>query len=222
MKAIVLAAGKGTRMTPWTQVVPKALLPIAGKPVGRWIAERLIQQDFDVLFRINGTFYPQFKHEFRDLECISFSIGSEPEGTAGEITKIALLNTLSDTFVVYYGDELTDVDVKKLTEFHKHHQALVTLALVTDIPLEVGVVKLDGNRVIAIHEKPPLQKWAWAGIAVMEPEIIEHILPGDDFAKDVFPRLIRRGERVLGYTSDAEWLDIGTPEHYKRAKEKMA
>lgn len=213
----MLAAGEGSRMAPLTRVIPKALLPIAGKPVGRWVVERLVRQGFDVLFRVNEAFYPQFKHEFRDFECVSFSVGSEPMGTAGEIIDIAP----SDTFIVYYGDELTDVDLGGLVEFHRCHGALVTLALITDIPLEVGVVELDGVRVVAFHEKPPLDKWSWAGIAVMEPGILGHILVGDDFARDVFPRAIERGEKILGFMSGAEWLDTGTPEHYRRAEERM-
>jgi len=112
------------------------------------------------------------------------------------------------------------VDLRELLLFHESKaNGVGTLALVRNVPLEVGVVELRGERVVGFREKPPLDRPTWAGIAVLEPEILDFIERGDDFARDVFPRVIGAGRRLYGFVSDAEWLDIGSLTHLKRAEE---
>jgi len=220
MKTIILAAGEGTRMAPWTTLLPKALLPIAGKPVVRRIVEKLMTEGFDdILIRVDERFIYHFNHEFRDLPNVKFSVSGAPSGTAGEIFKIRP----DETFLLYYGDELTDLSLDHLVQCHNRRRPLVTLGLVDSVRLEVGVVTVDEWLFATdFNEKPPIEKNTWAGIAILEPDVLNFINPGDDFARDVFPRLLRLGKKIFCYVEEGtEWLDTGTLSHFRRAEKKM-
>jgi len=224
MRVVILCAGLGTRLYPFTDLIPKALLPVGSKPCVRWIVERLERQGFrDFLIRANKRFAGMFKHEFRDKPNVSFSFDTKPRGTAGEILKVQ--DQLTSPFVLYFGDELTNYRVDRLVAFHKLDKPLVSLALVRGIPLEVGVVETEkqkkyGLKVTKFVEKPPLKELlTWAGIAVMEKRIVEYIELGEDFGSNVFPRLIEKGEKVYGYDFDAYWLDVGQIHHLRRANQ---
>ena len=162
-----------------------------------------------------------FKHEFRDLQ-IEFSLGDEPLGTVGEI--LEMKNLIDGDFAIWYMDELTKVELDKLVETHdrgKEHGGLATLALVRNVPLEVGIVEWIpedgvGPRIVDFREKPLLNKMVWAGIAIINPEALEYAEAGDDFGADLFPRLLREEKKIYGFTSQAEWYDCGTLSHYRK------
>jgi mannose-1-phosphate guanylyltransferase/phosphomannomutase len=221
MKAFIIAAGEGTRLWPLTTILPKALLPVGNKPISRYIVERLARQGFkDIVFCINKNFEGMFKDYFEDGNRfgvkIEYSVSDSPLGTAGEVLNAR--SQIDGPFLVYYGDELTNIDLKAMVEAHMENRPMVTLAVVRGIPIEVGVIELDDKGMVkSFLEKPPLDKPSWAGIAVMESRILDFIEQGDDFAKDVFPRLLKNGEKLMAYVSDARWLDIGTLTHWKLA-----
>jgi mannose-1-phosphate guanylyltransferase len=230
MKAMVLAAGKGTRLFPLTGVIPKPIAPVAGKPV--------LQHTFELLARtgveevhVNIHYLADTILRFYGLKTrvngtsIDFTREEELMGTAGGVRRIA--ECFDETFVVIMGDALTDVDVRKVVAFHKEHGALATLALkrVGDTS-EYGVAELDNEKnILKFQEKPTpdeaASNLANTGIYVLEPEVLDHI-PHDtffDFARDVFPRLLESGEKVVGYDEgDFYWSDIGTLESYRAAQ----
>jgi len=217
VKVFLLAAGEGTRLWPITELYPKALVPVAGIPCVRRVIDRIRRQGFsDIAVIANERFVPHFRHELRDLD-VEILPSPEPQGTAGEL--LLHRDRIGGRFLVHYADELTGVDLRELLLFHESKaNGIGTLALVRNVPLEVGVVELRGERVVGFREKPPLDRPTWAGIAVLEPEILEFINPKEDFARDVFPRVIGAGGRLYGFISDAEWLDIGSLSHLKRAE----
>lgn len=216
MKAFVLAAGVGTRVQPYTSLIPKPLFPVGGKPCIRYILNRLIRQGLeDIVVCVNDSHLSMFKHELRDLD-ISFSISSKPLGTAGEIVNCRDL--IDDDFLIYYADELTDINLKKLVEFHNSKKdGLATLAIVNQFPLPVGLINLKGSEVQSIEEKPSINISFWVGIAVIRKEILEYVNLGDDFARDIFPRILDEGRKIYTKTFETEWIDIGNISRYRHA-----
>ena len=218
MKAFVLAAGVGTRLQPYTSLIPKPLLPVGGKPCIRYIMNRLIRQGFeDIVVCVNDSHLSMFKHQLRDMD-ISFSISKKPLGTAGEIFNCRDL--IDDDFLIYYADELTDINLKKLVEFHSSKKdGLATLALVNRFPLPVGLIKLKGSEVQSIEEKTSINIPFWVGIAVIRKEILEYLNLGEDFARDIFPRILDEGRKIHTKTFETEWIDIGNISRYRYANE---
>ncbi|MCS4540976.1 MAG: nucleotidyltransferase family protein [Euryarchaeota archaeon] len=226
MKIFLLAAGVGSRLRPYTDLIPKALLPVAGRPVLIWILERLKTQGFKkVVLCINEHFKNQFEYHTSKIDGIrfEFSASKKPLGTAGEILNCKHL--IDDSFIVYYCDELTEINLRDLVKFHRERNGVGTLALVKNIPLEVGVVETDNNGSIqSFIEKPPLEKLTWAGIGVFEKEILNFITrsEGLDFAKDIFPAILKAGKKLYGYVSEATWLDVGLPHHLEIANKLLS
>jgi len=171
MKVFILAGGYGTRLFPFTELIPKCLLPIKGKPVVRYIIENLISQGFkDIVLCINKKFSELFLHEFRDLD-IEFSISEKPLGTAGEI--FIAKKFIDDKFMVIYGDDLTFLDYSKLLEFHNvHKDAIASIVATSNVPLEFGVIIEEDDKVKIFKEKPNLGLLIWTGTAIFEPEAL--------------------------------------------------
>jgi len=236
LRAIVLAAGKGTRLFPLTGVIPKPMAPVVGTPIIRHI--------FDLLAGHGATEARVNVHHLADallqayghysrVNGMSVRLLREDElcGTAGGVKKlageeIAPSGKLDETFIVISGDALTDVDIGELLAFHKKKRALTTIALhrVYDTS-GFGVVEVgeEGN-ILGFQEKPPpeeaISTLANTGIYVLEPEVLEYIPKHRffDFAEDVFPRLLEEGERFFGYQGEFYWSDIGTLEAYRQAQ----
>ena len=232
MKGMVLAAGKGTRLFPLTGVIPKPMAPVAGKPV--------LQHIFDLVTRSGAEEIHVNVHYRADAILglygtetqvngakIHFTQEERLTGTAGGARRLASAGAFEETFVVIMGDALTDVDLRELVTFHKENGAIATLALkhVGDTS-EYGVAELDTKKnILRFQEKPELleakSNLANTGIYVLEPEVLDYVPEGAffDFAKDVFPRLLESGEKVVGYDEgEFYWSDIGTLESYRTAQ----
>src|SRR5215210_7567460 len=233
MKAMVLAAGKGTRLFPLTGVIPKPMAPVAGKPVLQHIFELLSRTGVEEIY-VNVHYLADVilglygEKTQVDGAKIHFAREERLLGTAGGARRLAsFARSFDETFVVIMGDALTDVDVRELVDFHREKGAIATLALkrVSDTS-EYGVAELDAEKnVLRFQEKPKVREaasdLASTGIYVLEPEVLDYI-PSDtffDFARDVFPRLLSSGEKVVGYDAgDFYWSDVGTLESYRIAQ----
>lgn len=229
MKAMVLAAGKGTRLFPLTGEIPKPLAPIVNTPIISHIFELLtshsVKQSYVNVNYLADTLLSAFgENTSRDGMDIHLSREEHLMGTAGGVKR--LQSYFDETFVVISGDALTDVDIDALVRFHREKGALATIALkrVFDTS-EFGVVEIDGDSNIqGFQEKPDAREaistLANTGIYVFEPDVFSYI-PADtfsDFARDVFPRLLDNGERFVGYEGNFYWSDIGTLEAYREAQ----
>ena len=229
VKAMVLAAGKGTRLAPLTDVLPKPMAPVAGKPMIGHIFELLeeagVEEVHVNVYHLAETILDHYGWEtWMNGMTVNFTREDELMGTAGGVRRVS--ERFDETFIVIMGDALTDVDLRKVVAFHKERGALATLALmrVTDTS-QYGVVELgpDGD-ILAFQEKPDpseaISTLANTGIYVLEPEALRYIPEGAffDFAKDVFPRLLEAGEKFVGYEDDFYWSDIGTLGAYRAAQ----
>lgn len=230
MKAIVLAAGKGTRLLPLTEEVPKPMAPVVGEPIIQHIFELLAGAGTGEVHvnvhHLSDAVLGYYGEETRvNGMPICFSREDELMGTAGGVKRLA--DRFDDgAFVVIMGDALTDVDLREVVAFHREQEALATLALmpVADTT-EYGVVGLDpGNNIVSFQEKPD-PRWAVSnlantGIYVLEPRVLEYV-PEDrffDFSGDVFPKLLEAGEKFVGYKGRFYWSDIGNLEAYRAAQ----
>ena len=229
MKAMVLAAGRGTRLSPLTDVIPKPMAPVAGKPMLGHIFELLRGAGVDeahvnvchLADAILGCYGPGTR-----IEGMTVDVTREDRlmGTAGGVKRVS--DRFDETFAVIMGDALTDVDLRELVAFHKEKGALATLALVRVADTSrYGVVELDPDRnILAFQEKPnpeeAISTLANTGVYVLEPEALDYVPENafSDFAHDVFPRLLEAGERFVGYEGDFYWSDVGTIEAYRQAQ----
>jgi NDP-sugar pyrophosphorylase family protein len=229
--AIVLAAGLGTRLGPLTDETPKVLLPIGGEP----LLCRTLALLADSGIRRVGLNVHYHAAKVRDAVGDGSRWGmtafysEEPEllGSAGALRPMkAFLG--DEAFAVLYGDMLTDFDVAALAEFHDSRGATLSLALThQEDPRRCGVVEHDGDgRVRSFVEKPsdaPPNAAVNAGVYVCEPRVLEWIPEGhSDFGRDVIPAMLAAGEGLFGYTTNAFFQDIGTPDGYRIAEESWS
>jgi mannose-1-phosphate guanylyltransferase len=229
MKAMVLAAGKGTRLFPLTGEQPKPLAPVVDVPIIEHIFNLLVKHGISEVYvnihYLADALLEAYGEESR-ISGIPVHLRREEQlmGTAGGVKRLS--GNFDDTFVVVMGDALTDANLNEIIAFHKEEGALATIALkrVYDTS-EYGVVEIDGGgNILAFQEKPEPEEavstLANTGIYVFEPRVLDYIPENTffDFANDVFPKLLEAGERFVGYEGDFYWSDIGTLEAYRQAQ----
>jgi len=225
-KAMILAAGKGTRLFPLTGEIPKPMAPVADTPVLQHILELLARSGMrDAYVNVHHLADVVLGHYGREARVgnltAHFSLEEDLLGTAGSVKRLA--EHFPETFVVVMGDVLTDADLREIVRFHKERGAVATVALKTVGDTSgYGVVELDAHGyVVGFQEKPEPSEarsdLANTGTYVLEPEVLGYVPEGVffDFAKDLFPRLLAAGEPFVGYEAPFYWSDIGTLDAYR-------
>jgi NDP-sugar pyrophosphorylase family protein len=229
MKALLLAAGEGTRLRPLTLDRPKPMLPVGGRPILEHLIAHLRQHGVTDI-AINLHYKPQvIVDHFGDGRDFGVNITYSPEehllGSAGAAKALGwFLN--DDPFLVFYGDVLTDVDLTGLMALHRSTGAAATLTLHrVDDPWRCGIVQLDArNWITQFVEKPPAGmdygNLANSGVYLVEPTVLSWVPRGCayDFGRELFPALIRIGAPLRGHAPDSYVLDIGSPERYRQAE----
>tara|TARA_B100001250_G_scaffold409958_1_gene435390 strand:+ start:385 stop:1563 length:1179 start_codon:yes stop_codon:yes gene_type:complete len=240
MKAMILAAGKGTRVQPITHVIPKPMIPILQKPVMEFLLELLKEHGFTEVMVNVSHLAEEIENYFRDGQRFDVEIAYSFEGriedgeligdalgSAGGLKKIQdFQEFFDDTFVVLCGDALIDLDLSKAVKLHKEKGALATVITKRVNKEQVssyGVVVTDKDqRVKAFQEKPSVEKALGdminTGIYLFEPEIFEHIPSNKpfDIGSDLFPKLVEIGAPFYALPMDFEWVDIGkVPDYWK-------
>jgi mannose-1-phosphate guanylyltransferase len=224
MKAFLLAAGHGTRLRPFTDSVPKCLLPIQGVPLLEiWLNNCKAAGISDVL--VNTHAHREAVRQFaaEQKTGVRIRVAEEPEllGSAGTLVENREFIACEDTFFVLYADVLTNVDLSQMLAFHKRTNLAATLGIcpVSD-PSRCGIVTFDENAVIQdFVEKPerPASNWAFAGVMVAGYELLNH-LPNQrpaDFGFDVLPKM---AGKMAAYEISEYLLDIGTISNYEHAQ----
>ena len=225
MKALILAAGYGTRLEPLTLAVPKPMVPIVNLPTMQHNIELLKKHGCTELVT-NLHYYPeQIENYFGDGHAfgvnIDYSFEDELLGTAGGVKKMAKIARVKETFIVLSSDALTSINLTRALEYHREKKALATIALarVNDVR-DFGVVLHEQNgRITGFQEKPEpavaLSDLANTGIYIFEPELLEMIPDGFyDFGKQLFPRLVQDAAPLFGYPMVEYWNDVGGLEKY--------
>jgi NDP-sugar pyrophosphorylase family protein len=235
-KALVLAAGQGTRLRPLTDDCPKPMLPVNGRPLLEYIIEWLYSHSINEI-AINLNYRPDvITDHFGDGSAfgvdITYSYENSPLGTAGAVRK--LIDFFADgPCVVVYGDMLTDLNLTALLGAHEQNlrkdpKTAVTMSLMSvPNPTEVGLVDLmpDGKITRFVEKPEPSEVFtdlANAGVLVIEPSVIECIPPDTfyDFGMHLFPKLLASERTMYGWVVPRQTycLDIGTPEKYAQAQ----
>ena len=228
-KAVILAGGKGTRLKPLTDSLPKALLDVHGRTLTEHLFDLLKKYGIREVILSVGYLKEKIKEYFGDGSKFGMSISyveeDEPLGTAGPL-KLAK-DLLTESFIVSNGDELKKINIPRMFRLHKRKNALATIALTTvNDPSQYGVARLSGSQILEFVEKPKKEEAPSnlinAGFYILEPEVIDLIPKG--FAmleKDVFPQLARQG-KLRGFPFGSQWFDTGNMERYENAKKKWS
>jgi NDP-sugar pyrophosphorylase family protein len=215
VKAIILLAGNATRMRPLTDFVNKGMVPVAGRPLAEYVIGSLVRQGFAELVIAVTRFPEQLRHYFGDGERfgarIEYVERPVPSGTAGEVLALREYIPEGESFLVHYGDILTNLDLAGMGRQHLETGAAATIGFVTNFEIHTGVGELDkNNRITYFEEKPKLGRPCHAAVDVFGPEVWGYLAPGLDFGYDVIPRMLTAGEDVRGFLdADAWWTDVG-------------
>jgi len=135
---------------------------------------------------------------------------------------LPLRDKLKETFVVVMGDHITNIDIRKMVEQHKKSGCIATIALLKGkIPIEYGVAEVKNGRIVEFQEKPAIEKLYNTAIYAFEPEIFNYIREKEDFAKDVFPRLLKMKKSINAYIFEGLWYDIGRVVDYERLNKEL-
>jgi NDP-mannose synthase len=222
MKAIILAGGLGTRLKPFTEVIPKPLLPIGEKSVLEIQIERLKIFGVDEIFLATNYKSNYIENYFGDGSRfgvkLRISKEDKPLGTAGPL--LLLKEQLTEPFIVMNGDILSLVDFSELYNFALNREALLTISIKKEItPFAFGNIFFEGDRVTGIQEKPDIIMYILAGIYVMKPEIFRFFPDNEYFGMDHLIKKMIAGEQYIAkYDLKEYWLDIGRLNDYEEAQ----
>ena len=220
MRAVILAGGLGTRLRPYTTIIPKPLVPVGDRPVLEHIIRGLARCGVDRvdvcvghlghLIRLYLT-----QADLPDVD-LAFHWEDEPLGTAGALRAVP---GLDETAIVMNGDVLTTLDYGALVEYHEEREAALTIAMhAKRVNIDLGVIKSADGLVSDYVEKPSFDYDVSMGVYVYDPRALAYLPPdGPCQFPELVLRLLEEGERVAAFRSDAKWYDIGTPSEYERA-----
>jgi len=228
-KAMIMAAGVGSRLDPLTQCTPKPLIPIANMPVMDLLLARLDEVGIKNVISNTHCLAEQIHDRYTNANPTSvncnFVYEDQLSGTAGGVKKCEWFFEKGETFLVMSGDGLTSVDLKQLINSHKKSGAIATMGLTRVPQSEVchfGVVVTDSNnKVIEFQEKPDPKEaksnLVNTGIYIFETRIFDYIPANTffDFAKNVFPALMKNNETINSFIINDYWSDIGTLNQYR-------
>ncbi len=239
MKAMILAAGKGTRVQPLTYELPKPMIPILGKPVMEYLVEHLVKygiteimvnvsylhQKIEDYFGEGQRFGAQIGYSFEGYMSDDGKVMPKPIGSAGGLKKIQEFGGFfDDTTLVICGDALIDLDIKSALFEHKRKGAMVSIItkeVELDKTVDYGMVVTDEDgRVLSFQEKPKpedaLSNLASTGIYIFEPEVLDLIPSGVEFdiGSQLFPLLVERGVPFFAQKRFFNWIDIGNVKDY--------
>jgi mannose-1-phosphate guanylyltransferase len=241
MKAMILAAGKGTRVRPITYTTPKPMIPILQKPVMEFLLELLRQHGFDQIMVNVSHLAHEIENYFRDGQRFGVEIAysfegsivdgeliGEALGSAGGMKKIQDFSPFfDDTFVVLCGDALIDLDLSAAVKWHREKGSIATI-ISKPVPREevssYGVVVTDeSGKIKAFQEKPSVEEALSTnintGIYIFEPEIFNYIPSNQEFdiGGELFPKLVEMDAPFYALPMEFEWVDIGKVPDYWQA-----
>lgn len=226
MRAVLMAGGRGTRMLPYTTVLPKPLLPVGERPILGILLEQLAASGVrrvDLCIGYLGELIRAYLAEARltlgGMEIV-FHTEEEPLGTAGALHGIP---DLDEPFLSLNGDVLTSLDFDAFMADHRASGAALTVAVQEqETAIGSGVLELDGDRVAAYVEKPVLRHLVSLGIYAIDPRALRQLAPGRVDIPALVDALLAAGEHVHAHRFDGAWFDIGTLADHETATQEMA
>lgn len=224
MKAVIQAGGKGTRLRPYTLVLPKPLVPVGGLPVIeillRWLRRNGVEQGYVTLGYLGGLIRAVCRDGLQWDMPLEYVEEHQPMGTLGALGLIGP-ERLDTTFFSLNGDIICDLNLREMAAFHKKHGGPLTVATARkDVHIDLGVMELDGNIVTNFYEKPVKHYSVSMGIYCMEPEILRYIPANIAFGfDDLIYTLMEKKIPIHSFPHEGMWMDIGRPEDYLLAQD---
>jgi NDP-sugar pyrophosphorylase family protein len=225
MRAVVMAGGRGTRMLPYTTVLPKPLLPVGNRPILALLLDQLSEAGIthvDLCLGYLGELIRAYLTGAPPTAGIELAYHHElePLGTAGPLRMIGGLDA---PFLSLNGDVLTSLDFGALLDDHKASGAALTIAVQQrHIAIGSGVLEIHEGRVTAYTEKPVLSHVVSLGIYAWDPRSLTHLEKGYTDIPTLVDKLLAAGELVRAYHFSGAWFDIGTPEEHQAAAADFA
>lgn len=225
MQAVILAGGKGTRLQPYTTILPKPLVPVSNYPAMEIVVKQLKFYGVTDIFVSTGYLAELIEAYFGDGRKYGVKIRyireEKPLSTAGPV---GIIDGLKEDFFLMNGDILTDLNYKKLYDFHIKHKATITIATVKrEVLNDFGVLKIDkDSRLISYTEKPRRFDYVSIGINVLNKRCLKYIPHGEPIGMpDLVSKMLAQKEKIHCYKSDSYWLDIGRIEDFQKAQEEF-
>ena len=225
LRAVVMAGGFGTRLRPLTEELPKPMLPLGSRPLLELIVEQLREagiKRLNVATHYKGDVISEHFKDGQDFGVdIRYVKENEPLGTVGALS---LLEESDEPLLVINGDILTRVDFRAMHNFHREHNADLTIAVrLYEMRVPYGVVDTDGVAVRGISEKPLLKQFINAGIYLLSPTVKRMIPNGQPYdIPDLIQMLLKEGRTVVSFPIREYWLDIGEAGQYDQAQSDIA
>ncbi|MDD9954059.1 MAG: sugar phosphate nucleotidyltransferase [Candidatus Woesearchaeota archaeon] len=220
-KAVILAGGKGTRLSPLTDTTPKSLIDLNGQPIMQYNVDLCRRHGVQHIILSVGHMREQIIEHYKKEKDTSYIEEEHPLGTGGPLK--LLKEQLTNTFLLMNSDELKDINLKAMYQFHLEHGAKATLALTTvEDPSSYGVVIMDGHKIEGFIEKPKKEdapsNLISAGLYIIEPDVIDLLPEGFSMVeRDLFPKLAQQGV-LFGYPFPGQWFGTDTKERLEAAK----
>ena len=225
MRAVILAGGRGTRLAPYTTVLPKPLMPVGDMPILELLIRRLEASGIRRVTVAVGHLASLIRAYFGDGSAwgveLDYSMEDMPLGTAGPL---GLVQGLDSTFLVMNGDLLTDLDFTGLVAEHTRSGVVATVGTFRrDIKIDLGVIDEADGLVTGYTEKPTFHFLVSMGVYVFEPAVLD-MIPADTRMDlpDLIQALLSAGQPVAGHRHPGYWLDIGRPDDYELAQQDYA
>ncbi len=221
MRAAIIAGGLGTRLRPYTTILPKPLVPVGDRPILEliftWLADNGVDRA-DVcighLGELIQTYFSQAQTIPAGLE-VHWQWENQPLGTAGALR---FISEVTETLVVVNGDIVTDLDLSGMLSFHRRLDAALTIATrQAQIATQLGVIEHQDGLVRGYREKPVLEYSSSMGVYLYEPRALRALPEGPCQFPDLVVELLARGERVAAFETDAQWSHIGTAGEHAEA-----
>lgn len=227
MKAVILAGGLGTRLKPFTDIIPKPLLPLGDQSLLELQIELLKENGFDEIFlavNYKADYIESFLGDGSKYGVkLHYSVETKPLGTCGPIT--LLKDKLTEPFLLMNGDILTKANFndlyRKALEFKDSDFTIITKIITT--PFRFGNIESEGNYVTGVEEKPDLKFEILAGMYLLKPEIFDSIPDDTYFGIDnLIHKLLKEKKPITKLLLKEYWIDIGVVEDYEKAKDIYA
>lgn len=223
VKAVILAGGQGTRLAPYTKILPKPLMPLGDMPILEILLHQIKMAGIEDFVLTVGYLSKLISAYFGNGEQFGINIEySQEEIRLGTSGPLSLIDGLDDTFLVTNGDVLCDMDISELIESHKQSGAVATIAMYQrEVNIDLGVIELNGkNEVVGYLEKPSYTYPVSMGIYIFEPKVLDYIAYNEyyDFP-DLVLKLIENEELVMAYPFKGYWRDLGNAGDYEEAME---
>jgi mannose-1-phosphate guanylyltransferase len=223
MRVVIQSGGAGTRLRPFTSVLPKPLMPIGARPVLELLLKSLRRHGLEEIYITTGYLGHLIQSFCGDGSQwgmkIQYTIEKEPLGTVGALS--LLRDQLDSTFLMLNGDVLTDLDIRQFTSSHRKKRSLLTVATTARTTrLDYGVIDETKGQVTRFREKPTVSHLVSMGVYCIEPKLLSYIPLGTPFGFDDFVHcLMEKRVPIHTFMHKGFWMDIGRIEDFKKAQE---